>query len=97
MSNTLTAPQSNPPRLMRPPMIAPAAGLKPYRVTASDGRMYRLTPNGVRSWQHEPGKPVSRIVTFKYQRIDAGGNLIKRVRMSKKNKLRLRRAVAQAA
>lgn len=85
------------PRLMSPPMISPGPDLKPYRVTASDGRSYRVTPNGKRTYQPDLSKPAVAICTFKYQRIDAAGNLIKRLRMSKKNKLRLRRAVAQAA
>lgn len=94
MSNTLTAPQPVRPRLGRPPLIAPAPNLASYNVTASDGRRYRLIPNGKRGWQADPSKPVVSIVTFQYRRIDNDGKIIKRVRMSKKNRLRLKRHLA---
>ena len=97
MSNTLTEPAKSRPRLGRPPLIAPAANLKPYTVVASDGRRYRLIPNGKRSWQAELGKPWQSCCTFQYRRIDSDGKIINRVRMSKKNRIRLRRAVALAA
>jgi hypothetical protein len=97
MSNILTEPMPSRPRLSRPPLIAPAANLRSYTVIASDGKGYRLTPNGKQSWQTEPGKPYQSCVTFQYRRIDQDGKLIKRVRMSKKNRLRLKRAVSAAA
>jgi hypothetical protein len=96
MSNTLTSPATR-PRLGRPPLIAPAPNLSSYNVTASDGRRYRLIPTGVRHLPTPPGQPVQKCVTFQYRRIDEHGKLIKRIRISKKNRLRLKRAVAEAS
>lgn len=93
MSNTLTEQAKNRPCLGRPPLITPAANLKPYTVVASDGRGYRLIPNGKRIWQDQPGKPYQSCVTFQYRRIDSDGKPINRIRMSKKNRLRLKRSV----
>lgn len=84
-------------RLGRPPLIAPAPNLASYNVTASDGRRYRLIPNGVRVIDTPPGQPVQKCVTSQYRRIDNDGKLIKRIRISKKNRLRLKRDVAEAS
>jgi hypothetical protein len=78
-------------KLTCPPLIKPAKGLRPYTVTASNGRRYRLTPSGTRSFQPVPGAPTQTCVTFNYRRIDGDGRQIMRIRMSKKNRLRLRR------
>jgi hypothetical protein len=79
-------------------MINPMSPRLPsYTVTASDGRRYRLTPNAVRVFQTAPGQPKQDCFTFSYRRIDENGQPIKRIRISKKNRLRLKRAVALAA
>lgn len=79
-------------------MINPMSPRLPsYTVTASDGRRYRLTPNGLRVWKDKPGQPEQSCLTFEYRRIDENGQPIKRIRISKKNRLRLKRAVALAA
>lgn len=80
-------------KLTSPPIIQPAANLLPYTVTASDSRRYRLTPNGVRSFRNPAGR-TEQCVTFSYRRIGTGGQPIQRIRMSKKNRLRLRRKAA---
>lgn len=97
MNNTLTTPQSIRPRLVAPPLVNPNSKFAGYTVTASDGRRYRLTQNAIRSFQTAPGQPYQNCFTFSYRRIDEKGQPIKRIRISKKNRLRLKRAVALAA
>jgi hypothetical protein len=96
MNNIFVLPQSEPatPRLGHPPMIAPAKGLKPYIATASDGRRYRVTPSGARTFRPHPKATPQTCVTFSYRRIDTDGKPLQRIRMSKKNRLRLRRMEA---
>ena len=93
----MTTPQQTRPRLVTPPLVNPASQFAGYAVTASDGKRYRLTPNAVRVFQTAPGQPKQECLTFSYRRIDEHGRPIKRILMSKKNRLRLKRAVAMTA
>jgi hypothetical protein len=61
-------------------------------VKSANGQHYRLTPNGKRYLPTAPGELPRFIYTFQYRRCDEQGSITPRVRQSKKNRLRARRA-----